>query len=201
MLRNDRDGRAPHHRRTSGPSRASPASASSTRRDGSAPPPRPAEVGPLVDIGRGAVLRLPPEATVRSTAWSGADRVRIFRGSDGQRVLGIIAPIHNEPQCATACHAHPRQPERPGGARRAALHGRRWTRPSAARSARCRWASLRPSPPCCSWPGSWSGAWCWRPVRPPDRGHGPRGRRRPRDARARSPRRTRSARWPRPGTR
>ena len=35
------------------------------------------------------------------------DRVRIFSGADGQRVLGIIAPIHNEPQCTASCHAHP----------------------------------------------------------------------------------------------
>jgi two-component system NtrC family sensor kinase len=35
------------------------------------------------------------------------DRVRIFRASDGRRVLGVIAPIHNEAQCTTACHAHP----------------------------------------------------------------------------------------------
>jgi two-component system NtrC family sensor kinase len=36
-----------------------------------------------------------------------ADRVRIFRGSDGGRVLGIIAPIRNEPDCANAsCHVH-----------------------------------------------------------------------------------------------
>jgi two-component system NtrC family sensor kinase len=34
------------------------------------------------------------------------DRVRLFRDAAGQRVLGIIAPIHNEPPC-TACHAHP----------------------------------------------------------------------------------------------
>jgi two-component system NtrC family sensor kinase len=34
-------------------------------------------------------------------------RSRIFTGSDGIRVLGIIAPIQNEPSCYTAaCHAH-----------------------------------------------------------------------------------------------
>jgi two-component system NtrC family sensor kinase len=31
------------------------------------------------------------------------DRVRTFRGRDGQRVLGVIAPIHNEAQCHS-CH-------------------------------------------------------------------------------------------------
>jgi two-component system NtrC family sensor kinase len=34
------------------------------------------------------------------------DRVRLFRGEDGRRILGIIAPIHNEAPCA-ACHVHP----------------------------------------------------------------------------------------------
>ncbi len=34
-------------------------------------------------------------------------RSRIFTGADGTRVLGIIAPINNEPSCSTAaCHAH-----------------------------------------------------------------------------------------------
>jgi two-component system NtrC family sensor kinase len=35
------------------------------------------------------------------------DRVRLFQAVSGQTVLGIIAPIHNEPQCAAPCHAHP----------------------------------------------------------------------------------------------
>lgn len=36
------------------------------------------------------------------------DRFRIFRGADGQRVLGIINPIENQPSCSTSsCHAHP----------------------------------------------------------------------------------------------
>lgn len=37
-------------------------------------------------------------------------RSRIFWGPDGNRVLGIIAPIPNEPSCYTAsCHAHSRK--------------------------------------------------------------------------------------------
>jgi len=37
-------------------------------------------------------------------------RARIFRDTDGTRVLGIINPIPNEPSCYTAeCHAHDRQ--------------------------------------------------------------------------------------------
>jgi two-component system, NtrC family, sensor kinase len=35
-----------------------------------------------------------------------ADRVRVFRSADGGRVLGIIAPVYNEPACTT-CHVHP----------------------------------------------------------------------------------------------
>jgi two-component system, NtrC family, sensor kinase len=36
------------------------------------------------------------------------DRFRIYRSSDGQRVLGIITPIENQPSCSNAeCHAHP----------------------------------------------------------------------------------------------
>jgi len=41
------------------------------------------------------------------TRLSMAARSRIYRASDGHRVLGTIAPIHNEPGCsASACHAH-----------------------------------------------------------------------------------------------
>lgn len=36
------------------------------------------------------------------------DRFRIYRNAGGQRVLGIITPIENQPSCANAdCHAHP----------------------------------------------------------------------------------------------
>ncbi len=36
------------------------------------------------------------------------DRFRIYRGSAGTRVLGIISPIENQPSCSNAsCHAHP----------------------------------------------------------------------------------------------
>jgi two-component system NtrC family sensor kinase len=36
-----------------------------------------------------------------------ASRMRIFQAEDGTRVLGIIAPIRNEPECTNAaCHAH-----------------------------------------------------------------------------------------------
>jgi two-component system NtrC family sensor kinase len=36
-----------------------------------------------------------------------ADRIRTFRASSGEGILGIIAPIQNEPECSTAaCHVH-----------------------------------------------------------------------------------------------
>lgn len=39
---------------------------------------------------------------------SSADLSRIFTAADGHRVLGLITPIRNEDQCASAdCHAHP----------------------------------------------------------------------------------------------
>ena len=66
----------------------------------------PGEVGRLVDVraeqctachaGGRPLVRLERQ-----------DRVRTFTGLGGERVLGIIAPIHNEPQCTAACHAHP----------------------------------------------------------------------------------------------
>jgi two-component system NtrC family sensor kinase len=36
------------------------------------------------------------------------ERYRIFRNTDGNRILGMIAPIENEPACSSAdCHVHP----------------------------------------------------------------------------------------------
>lgn len=36
------------------------------------------------------------------------DRFRIYRDASGQRVLGVITPIENQPSCSNAmCHAHP----------------------------------------------------------------------------------------------
>lgn len=36
----------------------------------------------------------------------GADRVRTFRGEDGEELLGVIAPIRNDAECS-GCHVHP----------------------------------------------------------------------------------------------
>ncbi len=36
------------------------------------------------------------------------ERMRIFESADGVRIMGIISPIRNEPECTNAaCHAHP----------------------------------------------------------------------------------------------
>jgi len=35
------------------------------------------------------------------------DRARIFRGHDGQRLLGMITPLYNEAGCSEGCHVHP----------------------------------------------------------------------------------------------
>jgi len=45
----------------------------------------------------------PPPADVPLGA-----RTRIFTDTDGQRRLGIISPIHNEPGCSEGCHFHPK---------------------------------------------------------------------------------------------
>jgi two-component system NtrC family sensor kinase len=37
------------------------------------------------------------------------NRTRVYRGSEGEHLLGVITPIPNQPQCANAdCHAHPK---------------------------------------------------------------------------------------------
>jgi two-component system NtrC family sensor kinase len=36
------------------------------------------------------------------------DRFRLYRADSGQRILGVITPIENQPECSNAaCHAHP----------------------------------------------------------------------------------------------
>jgi two-component system NtrC family sensor kinase len=67
---------------------------------------RPEEVGQLLDVRAEQCTAChqqgrPLEKLERQ------DRVRMFETPGGGRVLGIIAPIHNEAQCAGACHAHP----------------------------------------------------------------------------------------------
>jgi two-component system NtrC family sensor kinase len=63
------------------------------------------EVGTLVDIGAEACTACHQRDRPLERL-EGADRVRIFNDATGRRVLGVIAPIHNEPQCTSGCHAH-----------------------------------------------------------------------------------------------
>ncbi len=66
-----------------------------------------AEVGHIVDKGAeacyGCHVQSQPLARLNRP-----DRFRIYRDSKGQRILGVITPIENQPSCSNAdCHAHP----------------------------------------------------------------------------------------------
>jgi len=63
---------------------------------------RPEEVGRLVDK-RAEECYACHQSDRPLTRLPGGDRVRTFRDADGQRVLGVVAPIDNEPQCS-GCH-------------------------------------------------------------------------------------------------
>src|SRR4029077_2458564 len=65
------------------------------------------EVGHIVDKGAeacyGCHVQSQPLAKLNRP-----DRFRIYRDGKGQRILGIITPIENQPGCSNAdCHAHP----------------------------------------------------------------------------------------------
>ena len=67
----------------------------------------PAEVNTLVDKRAEACYACHAQAQPL-TKLSRPDRARIFSDRHGQRVLGVIRPIENEPACSNAaCHAHP----------------------------------------------------------------------------------------------
>ena len=66
-----------------------------------------AEIGHIVDKGAeacyGCHVQSQPLARLNRP-----DRFRIYRDGKGQRILGIITPIENQPSCSNAeCHAHP----------------------------------------------------------------------------------------------
>ncbi len=66
-----------------------------------------AEVGSLVDMDAEQCVSCHGEGRPLAIV-DRIDRTRVFRMSSGERVLGVIAPVHNEPSCAEAsCHAHP----------------------------------------------------------------------------------------------
>jgi len=67
----------------------------------------PAEVGRLVDQRAEACYACHAQAEPL-TKLARPDRSRIFTDNKGQRVLGVIRPVENEPACSNAaCHAHP----------------------------------------------------------------------------------------------
>jgi two-component system, NtrC family, sensor kinase len=66
----------------------------------------PAEVGTMVDKSAEACYGC-HEKSKPLTRLNGSNRFRVYR-ADGERVLGVITPIENEPACSNAaCHAHP----------------------------------------------------------------------------------------------
>ncbi len=66
----------------------------------------PAEVGATVDKSAEACYGC-HEKSKPLARLNRSDRFRLYR-ADGERVLGVITPIENEPACSNAaCHAHP----------------------------------------------------------------------------------------------
>lgn len=66
----------------------------------------PSEVGQLVNKEAEACTRCHAQAKPLERL-DRPDRMRIYVGRDGTRVLGLISPIENEPDCSNAaCHAH-----------------------------------------------------------------------------------------------
>jgi two-component system NtrC family sensor kinase len=64
------------------------------------------EVGQFVDK-RGEACYACHAQAQPLTRLNRPDRLRIYRAADGTRVLGLIQPIENEPDCSNAaCHAH-----------------------------------------------------------------------------------------------
>jgi len=66
----------------------------------------PSEVGSFVDKKAEACYACHAQAQPL-TRLHRPDRLRIYKAPDGTRVLGLIRPIENEPDCSNAaCHAH-----------------------------------------------------------------------------------------------
>jgi two-component system NtrC family sensor kinase len=66
----------------------------------------PQEVGQFVDKKAEACYACHAQAQPL-TRLNRPDRLRIYKGADGTRVLGLIRPIENEPDCSNAaCHGH-----------------------------------------------------------------------------------------------
>ena len=67
----------------------------------------PADVGTMVDTNAEQCF-VCHQADRPLERLDSDDRVRTFRRDGGEQILGVIAPIRNEPDCSSAaCHAHP----------------------------------------------------------------------------------------------
>jgi two-component system NtrC family sensor kinase len=64
------------------------------------------EEGLLVDTGSAECVACHGGESQPRAGLARKDRIRILVGPGGERAMGIIAPIYNEPAC-TACHVHP----------------------------------------------------------------------------------------------
>jgi two-component system NtrC family sensor kinase len=67
-----------------------------------------ADLHSRVDMSAEACVVCHPGDHLEDARPVGNQRSRIFRTASGERVLGLITPIRNEPACSNAaCHAHP----------------------------------------------------------------------------------------------
>ncbi len=68
----------------------------------------PADLHRRADMSAEACVVCHPTDRLEDARPVGNQRSRIFRTTNGERVLGLITPIRNEPECSNAaCHAHP----------------------------------------------------------------------------------------------
>ena len=68
----------------------------------------PKEIGRKVDLQAEACVVCHDQAKPLVSVPT-KNRMRMYRNAAGERILGVINPIENEPQCSSAsCHAHPR---------------------------------------------------------------------------------------------
>jgi len=65
------------------------------------------EIGQRVDLRAEACI-ICHDTAVPLQSVPTLNRVRVYRGPEGERTFGLINPIENQPECANAaCHAHP----------------------------------------------------------------------------------------------
>lgn len=68
----------------------------------------PAEINNKVDLSAEACIGC-HNSSVPLQSLTNHDRIRVYKNLENKRVLGLINPIMNEPDCSdAACHAHPK---------------------------------------------------------------------------------------------